>query len=73
MDNRVLKVVERGRFGGEAVLPEVVLKFLNTILAGRKVGSWTALGLSLAFPPFDVRGRKLVSTKGRACKLYWTE
>jgi hypothetical protein len=28
------------------------------------------LGLSLAFPPFDVRGQNLVSTKGRACKLY---
>jgi hypothetical protein len=36
MDNRVLKVVERGRFGGEAVLPEVALKFLNVILARRK-------------------------------------
>ncbi len=36
MDNRVLKVVERGRFGGEAVLPEFVLKFLNANLAGRK-------------------------------------
>jgi hypothetical protein len=36
MDNHVLKVVECGRFGGEAVLPEVVLKFLDAILAGRK-------------------------------------
>jgi hypothetical protein len=36
MDNRVLKVVEHGRFGGEAVLPEVALKFLNAILARRK-------------------------------------
>ncbi len=35
IDNRVLKVVERRRFGGEAVLPEVVLKFLDAILAGR--------------------------------------
>jgi hypothetical protein len=34
--NRVLKVVERGRFGGEVVLPEVVLKVLNVILARRK-------------------------------------
>ncbi len=36
MDNRVLKVVEHGRFGGEAVLPEVVWKFLDAILARRK-------------------------------------
>ncbi len=36
VDNCVLKVVKRGRFGGEAVLPEVVLKFLDTILARRK-------------------------------------
>ncbi len=36
MDNCVLKVVEHGKFGGEAVLPEFVLKFLNAILAGRK-------------------------------------
>jgi hypothetical protein len=36
IDNRVLKVVECGRFGGEAALPEVVLKFLNAILAGKK-------------------------------------
>jgi hypothetical protein len=36
MDNRVLKVVECGRFGGDAVLPEVVLKFLNAILVRRK-------------------------------------
>ena len=27
-------------------------------------------GLSLAFPPIDVRGRILISTKGPACKLY---
>ncbi len=34
MDNHVLKVVERGRYGGEAVLPEVMfLKFLDAILA----------------------------------------
>ena len=31
-----LKIVERGRFGGEAVLPEVMLKFLDAILARRK-------------------------------------
>lgn len=33
-----LKVVERGRFGGEAVLPEVMvmLEFLDAILARRK-------------------------------------
>jgi hypothetical protein len=36
VDNCVLKVVEHGRFGGEAVLPEVVLKFLDAIFAGRK-------------------------------------
>ena len=36
VDNCVLKVVEHGRFGGEAVLPEVVLKFLDAILARRK-------------------------------------
>ncbi len=36
MDNCFLKNVERGRFGGEAVLPEVVLEFLNAILARRK-------------------------------------
>ena len=36
MDNCVLKVVECGQFGGEAVLPEVVLKFLDAIFAGRK-------------------------------------
>jgi hypothetical protein len=34
MDNYVLKVVERGRYGGEAVLHKVVLKFLDVILAG---------------------------------------
>ncbi len=33
-----LKIVERGRFGGEVVLPEVMvmLKFLDAILARRK-------------------------------------
>jgi hypothetical protein len=36
MDNCVLEAVKCGRFGGEAVLPEVVLKFLNAILARRK-------------------------------------
>ena len=36
VDNCVLKVVERGRFGGEVVLPEVVLKFLDAIFARRK-------------------------------------
>ena len=36
MDNCVLKAVERGRFGGEAVLPKVMLEFLNAILAQRK-------------------------------------
>jgi hypothetical protein len=33
MDNHVLKVVEHGRYGGEAVLPEFMLKFLDAILA----------------------------------------
>ena len=28
MDDRVLKVVERGRYGGEAVLPKAMLNFL---------------------------------------------
>ena len=36
MDNCVLKAVERGRYGGEAVLPKVMLEFLNAILARRK-------------------------------------
>jgi hypothetical protein len=36
MDNRVLKVAERGRYGREAVLPKVMLKFLDAILARRK-------------------------------------
>ncbi len=38
MYDHALKVVERGRFGGEAVLPEVMvmLKFLDAILARRK-------------------------------------
>ena len=33
MDNCVLKVVERGRYEGESVLPKVLLKFLDTIIA----------------------------------------
>mgnify|MGYP006866140550 CR=1 FL=1 len=36
MDDCVLKAVERGRYGGEAVLPKVMLEFLNVILARRK-------------------------------------
>ena len=36
MDNCVLKAVERGRYGGEAVLPKIMLEFLNEILARRK-------------------------------------
>jgi len=36
MDDHVLKVVERGRYGGEAVLPKVMLKILDAILARRK-------------------------------------
>ena len=36
MDYCVLKAVERGRYGGEAVLPKVMLEFLNAILARRK-------------------------------------
>ena len=38
MDNHVLKVAERGRYGygGEVVLPKVMLKFLDAILARRK-------------------------------------
>ena len=36
MDNCVLKAVERGRYGGEAVSPKVMLEFLNAILARRK-------------------------------------
>jgi hypothetical protein len=32
MDNRVLKVAERGRYGGEVVLSEVVLKSFDAIL-----------------------------------------
>ena len=36
MDDCVLKAVERGRYGGEAVLPKVMLEFLNAILARRK-------------------------------------
>jgi hypothetical protein len=33
MDDRVLKVEERGRYGGETVLPKVMWKFLDVILA----------------------------------------
>jgi hypothetical protein len=33
---QVLKAVERGRYGGEVVLPKVMLEFLNVILAQRK-------------------------------------
>jgi hypothetical protein len=35
MEDHFLKVVERGRYGGEAVLvlPKVMLKFLNATLA----------------------------------------
>ena len=36
MDDCVLKAVERGRYGGEAVLPKVMLEFLNAILNRRK-------------------------------------
>ena len=36
MDDCVLKAAERGRYGGEAVLPKVMLEFLNAILAQRK-------------------------------------
>ena len=36
MDNSVLKVVEHGRYGGEAVLPKAMLKVFDVILAGRK-------------------------------------
>ena len=36
MGNCVLKAVERGRYGGETVLPKVMLEFLNAILAQRK-------------------------------------
>ena len=36
MDDCVLKAVERGRYGGEAVVPKVMLEFLNAILAQRK-------------------------------------
>ena len=36
MDDCVLKAVERGRYGGETVLPKVMLEFLNAILAQRK-------------------------------------
>ena len=35
MDDCVLKAVERGRYGGETVLPKVMLEFLNAILAQR--------------------------------------
>ena len=36
MDDCVLKAVEHGRYGGEAVVPRVMLEFLNAILARRK-------------------------------------
>ena len=36
MDDCVLKAVEHGRYGGEAVLPKVMLEFLNVILNQRK-------------------------------------
>jgi hypothetical protein len=36
MGNHVLKIVECGRYGGEAMLPNVVLKFVDVILSGRK-------------------------------------
>ena len=36
MDDHVLKVVKCGRNGGEAVLPKVVLQYLNAILARRE-------------------------------------
>ncbi len=36
MGNSVLKIVECGRYGGEAMLPKVVLKFVDAILARRK-------------------------------------
>ena len=36
MDNYVLKAVECGRYGGEVVLPKVMLEFLNVILNRRK-------------------------------------
>ncbi len=36
MNDCVLKAVERGGYDGEVVLPEVMLEFLNAILARRK-------------------------------------
>ena len=36
MDDCILKAVELGRYGGEAVVPKVMLEFLNAILARRK-------------------------------------
>jgi hypothetical protein len=41
MDNLVLKAIEHGRYGGEAVLTKVMLEFLNVILAeGVHVHRW---------------------------------
>jgi hypothetical protein len=55
-----------------------ICKIMHRRIAVRIWGSPYAyghrqLGLSLAFPPFDVGGRILVSTKGPACKLYKME
>ncbi len=36
VNNHVHKIIECGRYGGEAVLPKVVLMFLKAILAGRE-------------------------------------
>ncbi len=48
--NHVLKIIECGKYGGEAMLPKVVLKFVDVILARRK-------GLA------DIDGRDVVFEK----------
>ncbi len=54
VDNRVLKIVERGRYRGETVLPKVVLKFLDVILASREKVFWRT-------------SRRMLRTPGRTC------
>ncbi len=54
VDNCVLKIVERGRYRGETVLPKIVLKFLDVILASRERVFWRT-------------SRRMLQTPGRTC------
>jgi hypothetical protein len=61
---------------GRSIFMDIVERFFCFVqwcdhCGGGGTDNW--LGLSLAFPPVDVRGQILVSTKGPACKLNYSE